>query len=435
MLISSKIYKGINGEAKIPGDKSISHRSIIIPSISNGVSEISNILKSEDVLHTMSAFKLMGVKIEELKDKIIIYGQGLNSLRQPSKEIYLGNSGTSARLLIGLLSSQNFTSNLSGDISLSSRPMGRIIDPLNLVGAKIDSKDKKLPICIYGQKLKPINYTVPVPSAQVKSGLILAALNTEGVSKLIEKDVTRNHTEIMLESFGADIDIKEENKYKHISIIGKKELIAKNIYVPSDLSSSAFFIVACLINKNSNLVLKNININPSRDGILRALKKMKANIHITNQRLLNNEVVADLNIKSSKLEGVELDEEMAKLMIDEYPILSIAACFAETPSIFRGLKELKIKESNRLELIYLNLIRCGISCEVKNDDLYIYPNKEYTVKDSNIITKFDHRIAMAFIVMGTRLNENLKILESECISTSFPNFLKSFNSVGGQLIE
>ncbi|MDC0192377.1 3-phosphoshikimate 1-carboxyvinyltransferase [Alphaproteobacteria bacterium] len=435
MLISSKIYNGINGEVEIPGDKSISHRSIIIPSISNGVSEVSNILKSEDVLHTMSAFKQMGVKIEEVKDKIIIYGQGLNSLNKPSKEIYLGNSGTSARLLIGLLSSQNFISNLTGDISLSSRPMGRIMDPLNLMGAKIDSVDKKLPIRIYGQKLIPIRYTVPVPSAQVKSGLILAALNTEGVSKFIEKDVTRDHTEIMLESFGADIDIKEENKYKHISIIGKKELTAKNINVPSDLSSSAFFIVACLINKNSKLTLKNININPSRNGILRTLKKMKAKINITNKRFLNNEIVADLNIKYSKLEGVDLDKEMAKLMIDEYPILSIAASFAETPSIFRGLKELKIKESNRLELIYQNLIRCGVRSEVKDDDLYIYPTKEYSIKDSNIITKFDHRIAMAFSVMGTRLNENLKISESECINTSFPNFFKSFNSVGGKLIE
>ena len=435
MLISSKIYNGINGEVEIPGDKSISHRSIIIPSISNGVSEVSNILKSEDVLNTMSAFKQMGVKIEEVKDKIIIYGKGLNSLNKPSKEIYLGNSGTSARLLIGLLSSQNFISNLTGDISLSSRPMGRIIDPLNLMGAKIDSVDKKLPICIYGQKLVPINYTVPVPSAQVKSGLILAALNTEGVSKFIEKDITRDHTEIMLESFGADIDIKKENKYKQISITGKKELMSKNIDVPSDLSSSAFFIVACLINKNSKLTLKNINVNPSRNGILRALKKMRAKIDIKNKRYLNNEIIADLNIEYSKLEGVELDKEMAKLMIDEYPILSIAASFAETPSIFRGLKELKIKESNRLELIYQNLIRCGVSAEVKDDDLYIYPNKEYAIKDSNIITKFDHRIAMAFSIMGTRLNENLKILESECINTSFPNFFKSFNSVGGKLIE
>ena len=435
MLISSKIHNGINGEIKIPGDKSISHRSIIIPSISKGISEVTNILKSDDVIHTMNAFKLMGVKIEEVKDKIIIYGRGLNSLDKPKKQIYLGNSGTSARLLLGLLASQNFISDLSGDISLSSRPMGRIMDPLNLMGSKIDSTDNKLPIRIYGQKLKPISYTVPVPSAQVKSGLILAALNTNGVTKIIEKDITRDHTEIMLESFGADIDIKKENKYKQISITGKKELMSKNIDVPSDLSSSAFFIVACLINKNSKLTLKNINVNPSRNGILRALKKMRAKIDIKNKRYLNNEIIADLNIEYSKLEGVELDKEMAKLMIDEYPILSIAASFAETPSIFRGLKELKIKESNRLELIYQNLIRCGVSAEVKDDDLYIYPNKEYAIKDSNIITKFDHRIAMAFSIMGTRLNENLKILESECINTSFPNFFKSFNSVGGKLIE
>ena len=309
------------------------------------------------------------------------------------------------------------------------------MDPLNLMGAKIDSTDNKLPIRIYGQKLKPISYTVPVPSAQVKSGLILAALNTNGISKIIEKDITRDHTEIMLESFGADIDIKKENKYKQISITGKKELISRNIDVPSDLSSSAFFIVACLINKNSKLTLKNINVNPSRNGILRALKKMRAKIDIKNKRYLNNEIIADLNIEYSKLEGVELDKEMAKLMIDEYPILSIAASFAETPSIFTGLKELKIKESNRLELIYQNLNRCGVRAEVKDDDLYIYPNKEYAIKDSNIITKFDHRIAMAFSIMGTRLNKDLKILESECINTSFPNFFKSFNSVGGKLIE
>ena len=435
MLKSSKILNGLNGNISIPGDKSISHRSIIIPSISNGITEISNILKSEDVLNTLNAFKLMGVKIEEEKNLIVIHGKGLNSLKPPLKNIFLGNSGTSARLLIGLLSSQQFNSSISGDESLSSRPMGRIINPLNLMGAKFESNDKKMPIKIFGGNLKPINYIVPIPSAQVKSGLILAALNTAGSSTIIEKNTTRDHTEIMLESFGANIKINNQNNVKQITIKGKQELRSKNIHVPSDLSSSAFFIVAALISPNSNLFIENININPTRDGILTALKKMGANIKVINKRLINNEIVANLEVKSSKLKGCCLDAEMSELMIDEYPILSIAASFADSPSVFKGLKELRVKESDRLELIRLNLERCGVDCAVKKDDLYINPSRKYDVKDNRIITSYDHRIAMAFSVMGGMLNQDLNILESKCINTSFPNFIKIFNKIGGNLIE
>ena len=435
MLTSSKIKDGLKGFVEIPGDKSISHRSIIIPSISNGVSEITNILKSEDVLHTLNAFKLMGVKITEYKNKIIIEGRGLKSLKKPHKNIYLGNSGTSARLLLGILSSQKFSSSMAGDKSLSSRPMGRITDPLTAVGADIRSNNGMLPIIINGKILKPINYTVPMPSAQVKSGLIFAALNTEGNSLIIEKDVTRNHTEIMLESFGSNIIIESKNNAKYISIKGNKELISKNIDVPSDLSSSAFFIVAALINDNSDITLKNININPTRDGILRALKLMRANIKIINKRLVNNEIIADLNIISSELIGCELDEQMSKLMIDEFPILSVAASFAKTPSVFKGLKELKVKESDRLELIRLNLSRCGIDCRVNENDLFINPKNKQIIANNEIRTDFDHRIAMSFSVMGTKLNSDLNILDPESIKTSFPNFVNIFNGIGGNLIE
>ena len=423
MLISKKIKDGLNGIVKIPGDKSISHRSIIIPSISKGICEISNILKSEDVLNTLNAFRQMGVQILESKDKTIVYGKGLNSLKKPNKTIYLGNSGTSARLLIGLLASQNFTTNISGDKSLSSRPMKRIIDPLQLMGGQFIEKDGKMPITIKGKNLNPIDYKIPVPSAQVKSGIILAALNTEGITTLIEKSITRNHTEIMLESFGADIAVKKENKSKNITIRGKKELISQNIDVPSDLSSSAFFIVAALINKNSILYLKNININPTRNGILHALKIMGGNIKISNKRFVNSELIADIEVRSSELHGCELDADMAKLMIDEYPILSIAACFAESPSIFKGLKELIYKESNRLELIRLNLNNCGVDCKVINDQLYINPKKKYTQTNNIIQTDFDHRIAMSFAIMGSKLENNLEILNSESIKTSFPNFI------------
>ena len=432
-MISNIITSGINGKINIPGDKSISHRSIIIPSISSGISEINNILMSDDVICTLNAFKALGVKILTEKNKIIIYGNGLDSLTKPNKNIYLGNSGTSARLLTGLLASQKFNSTIEGDNSLSSRPMKRIMDPLEVMGAKFNNISGKLPLNIIGRKLKNSTITIEIPSAQIKSGLILAAINTEGVSTIIEKNITRNHTENMLNSFGANIDVKKKGAQTFISIKGKTKLISNNINVPSDLSSSAFFIVSALINEGSKISMQNININPTRDGILKALNKMGANIQIKNQRILSGENVADLDIEYTKLTGCELDSEMAKLMIDEYPILSVAAAFATSPSIFRGLGELKVKESTRLELIRLNLVRCGCECEVINNDLLIKPSKNYKVIDNNIKTDFDHRIAMSFAIMGSKVG-NLLIENSECIKTSFPNFIDLFNSSGGNLL-
>ena len=432
-MITNKISSGINGTIKIPGDKSISHRSIIIPSISKGISEIKNILMSDDVMHTLDAFKSLGVKIINANNKIIIHGMGLNSLSKAKKNIYLGNSGTSARLLTGLLASQPFITTLEGDKSLTSRPMKRIIDPLKIMGAKFDNKSGTLPLTIIGNKLKSSKIEIEIPSAQIKSGLILAAINTKGVSNIVERNITRNHTENMLESFGADIDIKKNGSETSIIINGKQELTSKNIDVPSDLSSSAFFIVAALINEGSKISMSNININPTRDGILKALKKMGANIDIKNFRTLSGEIVADIDVEYSKLSGCELDAEMAKLMIDEYPILSVAAAFANGPSLFKGLKELKVKESDRLELIKLNLINCGCECEVINDDLLIKPTKNYKPLDNNIRTDFDHRIAMAFTVMGSKIG-GLFIEDAESINTSFPNFINNFNNAGGNIL-
>ncbi|MDC0058265.1 3-phosphoshikimate 1-carboxyvinyltransferase, partial [Pelagibacteraceae bacterium] len=313
-MFSEQTNIGINGSITIPGDKSISHRSIIIPSISSGVCEISNILKSDDVLCTMQAFKEMGVEIKEESNKIIIYGKGLESLNKPNKELYLGNSGTSARLLTGLLASQKFDTVLTGDKSLSSRPMKRITNPLAEMGAEIKTKDGKLPISIQGKVLKNSKIQIEIPSAQIKSGLIFAALNTEGTSYINEQHITRNHTEIMLETFGADIETKKFGNSSEIIINGKKNLTPKNIDVPADLSSSAFFIVAALINKNSNITLENININPTRNGFLIALKKMGARIKILNQKTRAGEIVADINVESSELNGCELDKDIAKLM-------------------------------------------------------------------------------------------------------------------------
>ncbi len=429
---SAIIESGINGDINIPGDKSISHRSIIIPSISQGVSEISNILKSDDVINTMNAFKSMGVNIKENGNKIIIIGKGLGSLKKPKKEIYLGNSGTSARLLIGLLSSQKFNSILTGDESLSSRPMTRISNLLRIMGANIEETNKSLPVFIKGNELNKAEINVKIPSAQIKSGLILASLNTEGTTKIIEENITRNHTEIMLESFGANIEVTKKNNLNIISVVGKKELTSKNISVPSDLSSASFFIIAALINNNSKILLKNININPTRVGILIALEKMNANINIKNKMYLNNELIADIEVLSSKLNGCDLSAEMAKLMIDEYPILSVAAAFANSKSIFRGLGELRVKESDRLELIRKNLVNCGVNTRIEGDDLIIHPSKKYIVKDPKIITNFDHRIAMSFIIMGTKIGP-LEIGQADCINTSFPTFISEFSKSGGNI--
>ena len=435
MLVSKKILKGLNGLIKIPGDKSISHRSIIIPSISNGNCKVSNLLWSEDVINTLNAFKKMGVKIERYKDDINIIGNGLKSLKQPSNSIDLGNSGTSARLLTGLLAAQDFNSTIFGDKSLSKRPMERIINPLKLMGAKFESKEDKLPLKIIGQKLKNIDYRLKLPSAQVKSGLIFAALNIDGVTNIIEEKITRNHTEIMLESFESEIDITTFNQEKKISIKGNKNLKSRDISVPSDLSSASFFIVAALINKNSNININNVNLNSTRNGILLALEMMGANIVVKNKQINNGEVIGDLEIRSSNLRGCELNKEIADLMIDEYPILAIAASFANSPSLFKGLGELKVKESDRLELIRYNLSQCGVECKVTGEDLYINPKNKKTPINNMIKTDYDHRIAMSFAIMGTKLDTNIKIENSNCINTSFPNFIKSLNSIGGNLTE
>ena len=284
---------------------------------------------------------------------------------------------------------------------------------------------------IKGNKLTNTDININIPSAQIKSGVIFAAINTLGLTKLWNF-VTRNHAEIMLSSFGADLEIINDGSKTIIKINGCKELKSKNIDVPSDLSSCAFFIVATLINKNSNIILRNINVNPTRNGILIALEKMGAKISYFNKRKSNNENVCDIEVFSSELNGCELDSSIAKLMIDEYPILSIAASFAKSPSIFRGLSELRVKESDRLSLIDLNLKRCGIESKVIGDDLYINPIDNNVKSNITIKTDFDHRIAMSFAVMGSKLGP-IKIEEANSINTSFPSFINEYNNIGGQI--
>ena len=435
-IIVRKITKPLMGEVTIPGDKSISHRAIIIPSISKGKTIITNLLESEDVKNTINSLKALGVKIIKKNNKIIIYGKGLNSLKKSNKNLYFGNSGTTARLLTGLLASQPFKTKIFGDKSLSKRPMDRIINPMIKMVAKFEHRNKKLPYTIIGKNyLNNINYKILNPSSQIKSGIVLACLNTNGLSKIYEKSITRDHTEIMLKNFKSDIKIKKKNRLKIISIKGRKELKPSNITVPGDFSSASFFIVAALLIKDSRISIKNINLNPTRTGLLLALKKMNANIDIRNIRKLNGEKVGDIYVKYSQLKGCNLNRYVAPTMIDEYPILSIAAANAKTVSKFYGLEELKIKESNRLLSIKKNLDKFGVKCNIKNNSITINP-KLRNIKYKKIIinSNKDHRIAMSFFIMGLLSNNEVIIKDAQYIKTSFPKFINEFKKIGVKVL-
>lgn len=431
MIVKSRIVNNpLKGTVVLDGDKSISHRAVMVSSISKGKSIISNILESEDVSRTINTFLKLGVRIKKKNNKLVVYGKGLYSLKKPNKIIYLGNSGTSARLLTGILAAQPFNTTITGDKSLCSRPMGRIIKPLLQMNARLKSKNNKLPLFIQGgQKLKPIKYKVPLPSAQIKSGLLLASLYINGKTQIIEKSITRNHTEIMLKSYGANIKIKN----KIINLKGGKELKASKINIPCDFSSASFFIVAALIVKGSFIKIKNINLNSTRIGLLKALHLMGGKIKIKNKKKICGETVGDIEVKYSKLKGCNLKSNISPTMIDEYPIIAIAASQASSPSKFNGLKELKHKESNRLNSISLNLKRCGIKNIIKNNNLTIYPSKNNQNKVIKIDPKKDHRIAMSFAVMGMVYKHGIKIKDAEYINTSFPNFIEKINNIGANI--
>ena len=436
MIIKSyPIKKPLRGIVKIPGDKSISHRSIIIPSIAKGKSTISNLLESEDVFRTLDIMKNLGVKIKKKDKKIFIYGRGLKSLINPNKKLYLGNSGTTARLITGLLVNQSFNTTLTGDKSLSKRPMDRIIIPLKKMGANFNLKNNYLPLKIKGNLLlKPIRYKLKIASSQIKSGILLACLNVRGLSKIIETSITRDHTELILKQFKANISITKKNNYKIINIKGKKELKACNINIPGDFSSASFFIVSALLIKGSDVILKKINLNPTRIGLLKALSLMGGNIKIKNKKFINGEKIGDIIVKHSKLKGCSLNKEIVPTMIDEYPILSVAAAYASSSSKFIGLSELKIKESNRLLAISNNLKKFGVKCLLNKDSIIIIPTRNIKNKIIKIDPKNDHRIAMSFAVMGMLSTKGVVIKNSEYIKTSFPNFINEMNKIGAKII-
>lgn len=417
------------GKVIIPGDKSISHRSIILGSIAKGKLKIKNFLKSDDCLQTISAMRSLGAQITDYNEQIIIEGIGLNNVKKPDGIINAGNSGTLIRLLTGILSVQKFSSTITGDKSLISRPMRRIIDPLVAHGATIDSNNFKAPLKITGNtKVSSINYKQDVASAQVKSCLMLAALYIKGESKFYEDIITRDHTENLLEHFGYEI-----NKSGHeISFKGCQTLLAKDINIGSDISSAAFFIVAALILKDSEIKIPNVNINKYRTGILSVLKEMGADISVINKRLDSNEELGDLIIKSSQLKSLNIGGEIISTLIDELPILFIACAVSSGVSKISGIEELRYKESDRIKSMEEGLIAVGIKVTSTIDSIEINGGE---ILGGKINSYGDHRVAMAFAIAALVSKKSITIIDTKNISTSFPNFIDVMREQGAQIYE
>jgi len=423
----AKSVTGLRGTIEVPGDKSISHRSIIFGSLANGMSEINGFLEGEDSLATLNAFRDLGVVIEGPQDgRLVIHGVGLYGLSAPKGDIYLGNSGTSMRLMTGLLSAQPFRSRLVGDESLSGRPMRRVTDPLSDMGAVIEITEKGTPpVDISGtNKLTRINYLLPVASAQLKSSLILAAMYARGLSTIEEPVITRDHTERMMSAFGCGIT---SNVSGCIKIEGGKDYGGTRIDVPGDISSAAFFIVAALICPNSNITICNVGINPTRIGILNILEKMGADIEVINERHDLFEPTADLKVRYSTLKGIKIPKNQISLAIDEFPIIFIAAACASGETILRGAEELRVKESDRIESMAKGLETLGIQTTVYHDGIKIIGGE---IGSGTVNSNHDHRIAMAFSIAAIRSSGEVLIEDCKNVATSFPNFIDLAKELG-----
>jgi len=420
--VSNHIIKGnqkpFQGSISVPGDKSISHRAIILSSLAKGGSVIEGLLKSGDVYSTINAFRKMGIHIEEKEYLFHVGGKGLHGLRASSDEIDAGNSGTTARLLTGLLSAQKFNSTISGDEYLKKRPMRRVVDPLRLMGADITGAENgdKLPLRIRGKKLKGINYALPVASAQVKSSLMLAGLYAEGNTVITEPEKSRDHTERMLDYFGIKFNIRGRT----IEISRPEQFHKRELKIPADISSAAFFIVGALINKDSEIVIRNVGLNPARTGILDILNKMNANIRVINSKQQCGEPVGDLLVGYRELYGTEIRGEVIPRMIDELPVLAVAACFAEGETVIRDAGELRVKETDRIEAMSSELNKLGADITPLRDGMIIEGGK--SLKASRCRSWGDHRIAMSVAIAATRAEGETEIRDSEYISISFPDF-------------
>lgn len=424
----------LSGSFRVPGDKSISHRSIMLGSLANGTTEVTGFLEGEDSLATLQAFRDMGVVIEgPHRGRVTIHGVGLHGLQAPPGDIYLGNSGTSIRLLSGLMAGQAFDVKMTGDVSLSSRPMNRVANPLREMGAEIDTADNgRPPLLVKGRTaelgpLKGITYALPMASAQVKSCLLLAGLYADGETTVTEPAPTRDHTERMLKGFGYDVQVNGPT----VTVKSGGELTATNIDVPADISSAAFFMVAASIAPKSDITLEHVGINPTRIGVINILKLMGANIQVLNEREVGGEPVADIRVQSAQLKGIQIPEDQVPLAIDEFPSIFIAAACAEGETVLTGAEELRVKESDRIQAMVDGLNVLGVDAKGTPDGAIIPgfgANGQFG--GGEIVTHHDHRIAMSFTVASLRASQEIKVLDCANVATSFPGFVELAQQCG-----
>ena len=427
----------LSGTVRVPGDKSISHRALLIGALATGETVIEGLLEGEDVLRTAAAMRALGAAVERRDGDVWrVRGRGLGGLVEPAEILDMGNSGTAARLLMGILASHPLTVFLTGDASLCRRPMGRVQVPLERFGAQIITRrGGRMPLAVIGTAdPMPVHYRLPVASAQVKSAVLLAGLNTPGKTTAVELQPTRDHTERMLRHFGAEVEvIAEGGGAVAITVTGQPELAGREVRVPADISSAAFPMVAALIVPGSELVLTDVGINPRRIGLVETLREMGADIRYRNERAVGGEPVADLHVKAGPLTGVAVPASRAPSMIDEYPILAVAAAVAKGKTVMRGIAELRVKESDRLAAMARGLSACGVKVEETADSLAVHGCAGRIPGSAAITTDLDHRIAMAFLVLGLAAERAVTIDDSGPIETSFPGFSGLMNKLGAAI--
>ncbi|MGE0733147.1 MAG: 3-phosphoshikimate 1-carboxyvinyltransferase [Alphaproteobacteria bacterium] len=435
----SRAVKRLQGSGTPPGDKSISHRALMLGSVAVGRTRIGGLLEGEDILSTAAALRQMGSDIVQTgPGSWAVSGCGVGGLTEPGDVLDLGNSGTGARLLMGLVATHPFKSFFTGDASLRKRPMGRVVEPLTQMGARFEARaGNRLPLMLQGAADPlPIVYTLKVPSAQVKSAVLLAGLNTPGATSVIEPEKTRDHTERMLRHFGAKVEVRDEGHARHVTVTGYPELVGSDIVVPGDPSSAAFALVAALLVPEAQVTLNNVGTNPLRTGLYQTLREMGADLAYRNERNEGGEPVADIVARASKLKAIDVPAERAPSMIDEYPILAAAAACADGSTRMNGLAELRVKESDRLAAVAAALKLCGVEIEEGADYLVVHgtgkpPRGPFA--DARIATHMDHRIAMSFLVLGTAAERPVAVDDGAMIDTSFPDFAGFMNKLGARI--